>query len=88
MLHQEGECSDDEGDADFDGDKELSCNAQGKPQMKKVLRLLTLVSICWHSMYYLIKRALVLKGPLIKFIKSIQSMFLGKAPLPQEPCWE
>ena len=66
-LHREAECSDDEGDADFDGDEELSCDAEGKPQMKKVLRLLKLVYTSWNSMYYLIERALVLKDPLIKF---------------------
>ena len=35
MLHWEGECSDDEGDASFDGDTGLSCDAIHKPQMKK-----------------------------------------------------
>ena len=59
MLHQEGECSNDEGNAHFDGNEELSCDAKGRSQMKKVLRLLTLVSTRWNSMYYLIKRALV-----------------------------
>ena len=49
MLHQGSECKDDEGDADFDGEEELSCNAGGKPKMKKVLRLLTPVSARWHS---------------------------------------
>ena len=44
MLHQEAECGDDEGDADFDREEGLSCDAQGKPQVKKVLRLLTPVS--------------------------------------------
>ena len=67
MLHQEAEPSDDEGDADFDGEEGLSCDAQGKPQAKKVLRLVTLVSTRWNSMYNLIQRALVLKNPLIKF---------------------
>ena len=50
ILHQEGECSNDEGDANFDGDEGLSCNTQGKQQVKKVLRLLTLVSTRWSSM--------------------------------------
>ena len=49
MLHQEAECSDDEGDGDFDGEEGLSCNAQGKPQVKNVLRLLKLVSTHWNS---------------------------------------
>ena len=35
MLHREAECSDDEGDADFDGEEGLLCNAQGKPQAKR-----------------------------------------------------
>ena len=81
MLHWEAECSDDEGDADFDGEEGLLCDAQGKPQMKKVLRLLTSVSICWNSMYYLIQRALVLKDPLIKFTNRVRSTFLGEVPL-------
>ena len=50
MLHREAECSDDEGDAGFDGEEGFSCDAQGKPQAKKVLRLLTLVSTLWNSM--------------------------------------
>ena len=53
-LHREAECSDDEGDVDFDGEEELSYDAQGKAQAKKVLRLLTPVSTHWDSMYYLI----------------------------------
>ena len=31
MLHREVECSDNEGDADFDGDEGLSCDAECKP---------------------------------------------------------
>ena len=73
MLHREAECSDGEGDASFDGEKGLSCDAQGKPQVKKVLRLLTPVSTRWNSMYYLIQRALVLKNPLIKFTNHVCS---------------
>ena len=41
--------------------------------MKKVLRLLTLVSTRCNSMYYWIKRALVLKDLLIKLTKSMES---------------
>ena len=50
MLHREGECSDDEGDDDFDGDEGFSCDAKGKPEVKKVLRLLTKISTRWNSM--------------------------------------
>ena len=84
MLHQEAECSDDEGDADFDGEEGLSCDAQGKPQARKVLRLLTPVSTCWNSMYYLIQRALVLKDPLIKFTNRVWSTFQGEVPPPRK----
>ena len=84
MLHQEAECSDDEGDADFDGEEGLSCDARGKPQVKKVLRLLTPMSTCWNSMYYLIQRALVLKNLLTKFTNHVQSTFLGEVPPPQK----
>ena len=35
MLHREAECSDDEGDADFDGEEGLSYDAQGKTQAKR-----------------------------------------------------
>ena len=84
MLHRDAECSDDKGDADFDGEEGLSCNAQGKPQVKKLLRLLTLVSTRWNSMYYLIQRALVLKKPLIKFNNCVQSTFLGEVPPPKK----
>ena len=83
-LHREAECSDDEGDADFDGEEGLSWDAQGKPQAKKVLRFLTLVSTRWNSMYYLIQRALVPKDPLIKFTNRVQSTFLGEVPPPQK----
>ena len=71
MLHQEAECSDAKGNIDFDGEEGLSCHAQGKPQAKKVLRLLTPVSTRWNSMYYLIQRALVLKNPLTKFTNRV-----------------
>ena len=84
MLHQEAECSDDEGDADFDGEEGLSWDAQGKPQGKKVLRLLTPVSTRWNSMYYLIQGALVLKDPLIKFTNCVPSTFPDEAPPPQK----
>ena len=36
MLYREAECSDDKGGADFDGEGGLSCNAQGKPQVRFV----------------------------------------------------
>ena len=83
-LHQEAKCSDDEGDADFDGEEGLSCDAQGKPQAKEVLRLLTPVSTRWNSMFYLIQRALVLKNQLIKFTNRVWSTFLGEVPPPHK----
>ena len=53
---------------------------------EKVSRLLTPVSKHWNSLYYLIKRALILKDSLIKFSKSMQSTFLGEAHLsPKSP---
>ena len=85
MLHWESECSDDKGDAGFDGDEGLSYAADSKPrQVKRVLKLLTLVSTHWNSMYYLIKRALVLKDPLTKFTDHVQSTFLGETPPPHK----
>ena len=84
MLHREVECNDDEGDADFDGEEGLSYDAQGKPQGKKVLRLLTLVSTRWNSMCYLIQRALVLKDPLIIFTNHVRSTFPSEAPPPSK----
>ena len=83
MLHREAECNDDNGDADFDGEEGLSYNAQGKPQVKKVLRLLTPVSTRWNSMYYLIQRALVLKDPLIEFTNNVRSTLPGELPPPR-----
>ena len=86
MLHWEVKCSDDKGDTDFDGEEVLSCDAQGKPQVKKMLRLLTPVSTRWNSMYYLIQRAMVLKDPLIDFTNHVRSTFLGEAsPPPKSP---
>ena len=84
MLHQEAECSDDEGDADFDGEEGLSCDAQGKTRAKKVLRLLTPMSTRWNSMYYLIQRALVLKDRLIKFTNRVRSTFPGEVRPPRK----
>ena len=76
MLHREAEYSDDKDDADFDGEEGFSCDAQGKPQMKKVLRLLKPMHTCWNSMYYLIQRALVLKDLLIKFTNQMRRALL------------
>ena len=85
MLHREAECSNDESDADFDGEEGLSCDAEGKPQVKKVLRLLTPVSTRCNSMYCLIHRALVLKNPLIKFTNHVWSTFPCELPPPEDP---
>ena len=83
-LHWEAECSDDEGDADFGGEEGLSCDAQGKPQAKNVLKLLTPVSTRWNSMYCLTQRALVLKDPLIKFTNCVRSTFPSEVPPPRK----
>lgn len=78
--------SDDKGETDFDGDEGLSCDAESKPQVKKVLRLLSPVSTHWNSMYDLIKRALAQKDPLIDLTKSMRSMCTSETtPLPKRP---
>ena len=59
MLHREGECNNNEGDADSDREEGLSFDVQSKPQVKKVLRLLTPVSTYLNSVHYFLERALV-----------------------------
>ena len=49
-LHQAGESSDDKGEAGFDRDEELVYDAEGKLQVKQVLRLLTPEPTRWNSM--------------------------------------
>ena len=64
MLYRTDEFSDDEGEADFDGDEGLACDAKSKPQVKKVLRLLTPVLIRLNSMYYLIHKSASSEEPV------------------------
>ena len=61
ILDWEEERSDDEGEADFDGDEDLEVGGEGEPPLKRVLQLIRPMPTCWNSTYYLIKRALALK---------------------------
>ena len=67
ILHQEEERSDDEGEADFEGDEDLEVGGEGEPRLKRVLRLIRPVPTRWNSTYYLVKRALALKEALVQF---------------------
>ena len=49
------ECSEDEGGADCDGDEDFEAGGEGKPCLKKVLRLIRLVPTRWNSTYYPVK---------------------------------
>ena len=55
ILHREEERSDDEGEADFDGDEDFEVGAEGEPRLKTVLRLIRPVPTRWNSTYYLVK---------------------------------
>ena len=77
------ECSDDESDADYDGDKDSDVGGEGQPRLKKVLRLLRPVPTHWNSMYYTNKRALALKDSLVMFSNSERD-WNGKS-LPTKP---
>ena len=55
ILDQEEERSDDEGEADFDGDEDLEVGGEGEPRLKKVLQLIRPVPTHWNSTYYLVK---------------------------------
>ena len=66
-LDREEECSDNEGEADFDGDEDLEVGGEGEPRLKRVLQLIRLVPTCWNSTYCLVKRALALKEALVQF---------------------
>ena len=55
ILDREEERSDDEGEADFDGDEDLEVGGEGKPHLKRVLRLIRSVPTRWNSTYYLMK---------------------------------
>ena len=49
------ERSDDESDADYDGDEDFDVGGEGQPRLKKVSQLLRPVPTHWNSMYYTIK---------------------------------
>ena len=68
ILDWEEEGSDDEGEADFDGDEDLEVGGEGEPRLKRVLQLIRLVPTRWNSTYYLVKRALALKEALVQFV--------------------
>ena len=67
ILDREEEHSDDEGEADFDGDEDLEVGGEGEPHLKRVLRLIRHVSTHWNLTYYLVKRALALMEALVQF---------------------
>ena len=67
-LDREEERSDDEGEADFDGDEDLEVGGEGEPRLKRALRLIRPVLTRWNSTYYLVKRALALKEALVQFV--------------------
>ena len=67
ILHREEERSDDEGEADFDGDEDLEVGGDGEPRLKRVLQLIRPVPTHWNSACYLVKRALALKEALVQF---------------------
>ena len=64
ILRPEEERSDDEGEADFDGDEDLEVGGEGEPCLKRVLQLIRPMPTRWNSTYYLMKRALALKDVL------------------------
>ena len=70
ILHRKEEHSDDEIEADFDGHEDFEVGREGQPLLRKVLRLLSLMSTRWNSTSYLIKRALTLKDLLVMFTNS------------------
>ena len=67
ILHREEERSDDEGEANFDGDEDFEVGGEGEPHLKRVLRLIRPVPTRWNSTYYLVKRALAFKEALVQF---------------------
>ena len=67
ILDWEERHSDDEGEPDLDGDEDLEVGGEGKPRLKRGLRLIRLVPTRWHSIYYLVERALALEDALVQF---------------------
>ena len=55
ILDREEERSDDEGEANFDGDEDLEVGGEGEPRLKRVLQLIRPVPTRWNSTYYLVK---------------------------------
>ena len=68
ILDWEEECSDDEGEADFDRDEDLEVGGEGEPCLKRVFQLIKPMLTHWNSTYYLMKRALALKDALVQFV--------------------
>ena len=55
ILDREEEHNNDEGEADFDGDKDLKNGGEGEPRLERVLRFIRPVPTRWNSTYYLVK---------------------------------
>ena len=83
ILQRAEELSDDESDADYDGDEDFVVGGEGQPRLKQVLRLLRPMPTRWNSMYYTIKRALALKDSLVMF-SNLERARNGKSP-PTKP---
>ena len=49
ILNREEECSNDEREADFDGDEDFEVGGEGQLRFKKVLRLLRPMTTRWSS---------------------------------------
>ena len=79
ILDRQEERSEDEGEADCDGDKELDIGGKGQPRLKNILRLIRLVLTHWNSTYDIVKRALALKEALVQFTNS-QRPYPGAHP--------
>ena len=54
ILHREEERSDNEGEADFDGDEDLEAGGEGEPRLMRVLQLIRPMPTRWNSTYYLV----------------------------------
>ena len=78
-MNREEERSDDDKDADYDGDEGFDVGGEGQPRWKKVLRLLRPVATRWNYMEYLIKRALALKDSLVMFT-NLERACNGESP--------
>ena len=81
ILKRAEELSDDESDADYNGDEDFNVGGEGQPCLKQVLRLLRPLPTRWNSMYCTVKRALALKDSLMMFSK-LELACNGKSPPP------